>query len=175
MYDKTLSRGKHSRLSWWIPFVWTFIFFLIQNSFNALIAQKAPIFLLAVVLFFSFREGAWRGAMVGVFAGLLLEVFGQGRLGSEMLVLGLMGFIFGWGTKTFFQESPILYFLVPLLAFYFVTYLRLFLFYFASQELAFFGRVALDFFWTWDAVGMAVLSPLIFSGLRRVIDGVSSR
>lgn len=155
-----------------IPFFLIFLLFLLQNAAGFIFPQKTPVFLLCGVLFYAFSEGPGFGALLGVFAGLLLEVFATGRPGGEMAVFALTGFIFGRGTRIFFGESLFMRFLMPLLAFYFSLLLRFLIFYVSSGEAqafgSFYGRSLL-----WDTLGMLAVCPVIFFFLKKVGHGLS--
>src|SRR4051812_32039529 len=110
------------------PFFWMFVLFLVQNATSSLFPQKTPILLLTALLFYALSEGPEFGALLGAYAGLLLEIFGQGAMGGEVVVLAATGFVFGKCAGAFFRESIFAQFLFPVLAFYFAAFLRLFLY-----------------------------------------------
>ena len=155
-----------------IPFFLIFFLFLLQNSVGLIFPQKTPVLLLCGVLFYAFSEGPWFGALLGAYAGLLLEVFTTGRLGSEMMVLAATGFIFGRGTRIFFGESLFMRFLMPLLAFYFSVFFRFLLFYAFSGEGQAFG-IFRNHLLLWDTLGLLVACPVVFSFLKKVSYGLS--
>lgn len=154
------------------PFFWIFFIFLLQNAVTFLFPQKAPTLLLITVLFYALSEGPWFGALLGAFAGLLLEVFGLGRMGGEILVLSFAGFLFGQSAGTFFRESIFAQILLPVLAFYLTTFLRFVLFAVSAGEGVSFS-VLRESCLSWDILGVLVVSPLIFFFLKKVSYGVS--
>ena len=152
------------------PFVWVSVVFLVQNALNFAFPQRTPALLLCAVLFYAFSEGPVFGMLLGAYAGLLLEIFGTGRFGYEILVFAATGFLFGRGTKTFFRESFFLSFLVPVLAFYFMTVLRLLIFHLSSGE----GFPSADELWfPWETLTVFAVCPVVFFFLKKVGHGVS--
>ena len=107
------------------PFFWLFVLFLIQNSVHTVFLQNTPPFLLIGVIFYALSEGAAYGVLVGCFAGLFLEIFGVGKIGYQMAVLGITGGLVGFLSSQIFRESFLTQFLLPSLANYFVTLLNL--------------------------------------------------
>ena len=154
-----------------LPFFWIFILYLMQNASGIFFPQKTPILLISAVLFYAFAEGPWMGALAGAFAGLLLEIFGTGRFGAELIVLATAGFVFGRITRTFFRESVFMRFFVPVTAFYFVILFRALIFYIALGE----GR---DFSILdqccppRETLWVIIVYPLVFYFLKRVTDGL---
>ncbi len=154
------------------PFFWVLVLFMAQNAVGSFFPQKTPILLICGVLFFAFSEGPLFGALLGLYAGLLLEVFGVGRMGSEMVVFAATGFIFGRGTKTFFRESFFITFLMPLLAFYFFVFFRFLIFYFSQGDGRDFG-IYRESLLPWDILSMLAACPVIFFFLKKVSHGLS--
>ena len=150
-----------------IPFFLIFCLFLLQNAIALLFPQKTPTLLLIAVLFYALSEGPLFGALLGAFAGALLEIFGQGRMGSDTVVLAAAGFIFGHSARTFFRESLLAQFFFPVLAFYFVALSRLVLYQISSGggfDLSFIRAVLLP----WDVAVVFASAPVIFFCLRKV-------
>ena len=144
-----------------------FCLFLLQNAIMLVFPQKTPTLLLIAVLFYALSEGPLFGALLGAFAGALLEVFGQGRMGCDLLIFSVTGFIFGRTAGTFFRESLLSQFFFPVLAFYFVSFSRLVLYQISSGggfDLSFFHAALLP----WDAAVVFASAPVIFFALRKV-------
>ena len=148
------------------PFFWVFVFFLLQNAAGFFIIQRTPVLLLLAILYYALSEGAGYGALLGAFAGLLLEVFGQGRLGCEVLVFSAAGYLFGKSGSAFFRESLFSQFLFPLIAFYFMALSRLLLYQFFSGSFDF--SLVKATFMPYDALVVLASAPVLFFFLRKV-------
>ncbi len=150
-----------------IPFFWIFVLFLLQNAVGLFIPQRTPALLLLAILFYALSEGPVVGALLGIFAGVLLEIFGQGRMGCEILVLASTGFIFGKGGSAFFRESVFSQFLFPVLAFHFMVFLRLAIYQVFSSDpfdLSLLGAALLPY----DVLIIFTAAPVLFFFLRKV-------
>ncbi len=157
-----------------IPFFWVFVLFLAQNALGAAFPQKTPVFLLVAVLFYALSEGPLFGAALGAFAGLLLEIFGHGRMGAEMLVFSAAGLIFGQTARTFFRESLLSQFLFPVLAFYFVVVSR-FAIDQAVSGAGFDLSTAAAVLMPYDVAMVFASAPVVFFFLRKVSYAESRR
>ncbi len=149
------------------PFFWIFILFLLQNALGNAFELKAPILLLAGLLFYALSEGPFFGAILGAYAGLLLEIFGLGRMGAEILVFSAAGLVFGQTARTFFRESLLSQFLFPVLAFYFVVISR-FIIDQASSGAGFDISLAGAALLPYDVAMVFASTPVIFFVLRKV-------
>lgn len=148
------------------PFFWVFFFFLLQNTIGFFIPQRTPALLLLAILYYALSEGAGYGALLGAFAGLLLEIFGQGKMGAEVAVFAAAGWFFGRGGSAFFRESLFSQFLFPLLAFYFVALTRLAIYQIAAGE--FDASLLGATFMPYDALVVLASAPVLFFFLRKV-------
>lgn len=149
------------------PFFWIFFIFLIQNALNFIVPQKSPVLLLAAVLFYALSEGPRFGFFLGAYTGMLLEIFGVGRIGGEMLVFSLMGFIFGQSSVTFFRESFFSQLVLPVLAFYFTVLLRFLLLRISGGITGEFSLIR-ESFLSWEIVAVMAVSPAIFFFLKKI-------
>jgi cell shape-determining protein MreD len=86
-------------------FFWTFVFFIFQNALASVFPEHTPQLLLLNVIFYGFIEGASFGLVLGLFAGLLMEIFGTGRLGFDIFLAGGLGFFSGMVSSKIFPES----------------------------------------------------------------------
>ncbi len=142
-----------------------FLLFLLQNSLNIVFPQNTPSFVLIGVIFYALTEGPLFGFVIGCFAGIFLEMFGVGRVGYEMLILGVVGAASGFIASKVFRDSLLTQLALPALSAYFMVYLNLVIVKAALHEPLGPGLLVEAFlfpnlFWT------VVLSPLIFSLLK---------
>ncbi len=86
-------------------FFWTFIAFMLQNAAVWVFPERVPQLLLLNVIFYGFIEGASFGFILGLFAGILMEIFGTGRLGLDIFLSGGLGFFSGLLSSKIFPES----------------------------------------------------------------------
>ena len=143
-----------------------FLLFLAQNFFNYLFDGIVPPLTLIGVIYYSLKDGWRSGAKLGLFAGLLAELFGQGAPGFYMAQFAATGLLSGFVSSKIFQESLPAEIFLPLA----LTYLSM------LSEMVFLG-------WAggnrsgWECFGQAfrprvlaaavVVSPLLFSWLHR--------
>lgn len=66
-----------------------------------------PDILIIAVLFFSLYGGFTVGATLGLFAGLIKEIFTGGVFGTEVLFLSSLGIFFGYNFSKFYREKAI--------------------------------------------------------------------
>ncbi len=102
----------------WRAAFWIFALFLAQNALQYLLADLAPPLVLPAVLFYALSRGASFGLGTGVFAGLLFEVFGVGKLGVHVGLFALIGYTAGALSSKIFRESFVAQIILPVLCHY---------------------------------------------------------
>ena len=95
-----------------------FILFLVQNFLSALLQANAPPVLLIGVIYYALKEGWRTGLWLGLFAGFLVEMYGQGPLGFYMAEFALLGVVFGFLSTQLFGDSLWAQIFLPVAAVY---------------------------------------------------------
>ena len=141
------------------PFWLIFILFLVQNSLNYLFMGNWPPFLLIGVIYYSLKKGSRFGLALGLFAGALTEIYGQGGLGFYMTEYAAMGALSGFASSKIFQDSWLAEIFLPVAAAYFCA---------VSESRSFSAA-----FQPWVLGGTVVFSPFLFFCLQRTSAGRS--
>ncbi len=101
-------------------FIWVFIFFLIHNTLLFVFPLPVPSLVLITVIFYGLYEGPLFGLALGIAAGFLLDLFGAGRMGAEMMLYGAIGWLCGNTAKNIFRESTLTQFFLAAFGAYFL-------------------------------------------------------
>ena len=91
--------------AWLEPFLAVFFAFFVQNFIQAIWAENALPFLLVAVVYYALKKGVWAGVVLGFFAGLLMELFGQGPLGAFLMPMVLSGALAGAAAGKLFHDN----------------------------------------------------------------------
>ena len=126
------------------------------------------------VIFYSLREGALFGMVLGAVAGFLLELLGQGALGVWMLNLAAVGALSGYVSSKIFQDSLLTEIFLPGLAFYFSTLAEILFLQARSGSLNGWDALGRAFLF-WPLLGSLVFSPVLFGWLQKRRSKVSWR
>ena len=147
-------------------FFWVFVLFCLQNFSSYLLGAAAPSLLLIGVMVYSLNEGSRFGLLLGLFAGFLSDLFGQGALGFGMMQLASVGVLSGLVSTQIFQEGYFTELFLPAVALYFS----------ALAEILFTQNISGDA-WGWACLGYAfrpwtlantaLVSPILFSFLKK--------
>jgi len=148
--------------------------FLAQNSLNYLFYLKAPALVLVGVLFYALSEGPSFGALVGLWAGFLMDLFEMGRPGFWMSTLAATGYFSGVISSTVFQDSLLTQIVLPVGALYSVTFAEAWVLRSQSGEGVGFGLLGAAFL-PWPLITTAFCSPWLFSRLHRWTPGARRR
>ena len=135
------------------PFWLIFILFLVQNSLNYLFMGNLPPLMLIGVIYYSLKQGSRFGTALGLFAGSLAEMYGQGGLGFYMTQYAAVGALSGFVSSKIFQDSLLAEILLPAAAAYFCAALE--------------SRSFSAAFQPWVLTGTVVFSPLLFYCLQK--------
>ena len=100
--------------------------FLVQNTLHYVFPQIVLPFLLSGVIFYALTEGPVFGAVIGCFAGFLLDILGTGKIGGSMAIFSLIGVFTGFSSTKIFYDSFFTQALLPMLSQYAVYVLNLF-------------------------------------------------
>ena len=146
-----------------------FLLFLLQNFLNYLAPGRVPSLLLIGVIYYSLNQGPRFGMLLGLFAGFLLELFGQGGFGFYMVQLAVLGLLSGFVSSKVFQDSLLAEILLPALAAYGCLLSEAMFMRAAAGESAGW-ECFVQAFQPWVFVGTAFLAPLLFSRLQRSSD-----
>ena len=112
--------------------------------------------------------------VLGVAAGFLLDLFGQGGFGFWMLNLAGVGVLSGYASSKVFQDSLLTEIFLPALAFYFSSLAEIIFLQLRSGTFS--GGEALGrAFLFWPFLGSLVFSPVIFAWLERFYSVRSGR
>ena len=147
-------------------FALLFILFLAQNFLNYLFPQNVPPILLVGLVYYSLKEG-WRfGAVLGLFTGMLLELFGQGALGFYLIQMIVLGTLSGWASAAIFPDGLLTEILFPVLGAY-LAMLSEVIFTQANTAGLVSASCLLLAFRPWILLGTSVFSLFFFSWLQR--------
>ena len=109
-------------------FLWIVFLFLTQNMFHYVFPGVVLPFLLAGVIFFALTEGPIFGAVLGCFAGFLLDILGAGKLGGSMALFSLVGILAGFSSTKIFYDSLFTQILLPIFCQYMICAGRVYFF-----------------------------------------------
>lgn len=124
--------------------------------------------LLVIVLFYALYEGPFFGALLGCVAGFLMDLYGVGRLGSQIALYAGCGAFAGFSASKFFRDSFFSQVILPVLAVYFMTFSNLAIMHTSSGD-PFDGLDLLRSAFVPQALIItAVTSPLLFALLKRI-------
>ena len=148
------------------PFLFIFFLFVAQNFMNYLMAGNIPPVVLISVVYYSLKHGWRSGLWLGLFAGGLHEIFGQGPLGFYMAQFAAVGVLSGFLSSRIFGDSLLTEILLPTLAVYFSSLCEIFYVQWMAQDPSPWRNLSLAFrpgtlFIT------ALFSPLLFYCLRK--------
>ena len=150
-----------------LAFVALFLLFLLQNASSIIFSQKPPSFVLIGVIFYALKEGPNFGFVIGCVSGLLLEIFGVGQLGFEVLILGLVGYGSGFVALKIFGDSLLTEIILPALAAYVTIFFNLLIIKISFRESLSLGLFVEAFLFQ-SILLTAFLSPLVFFGLKKI-------
>lgn len=140
--------------------------FLAQNAVDAVFPRVSSPLLLITVLFYALSGGAFFGFLAGGWAGFLLELFGLGPLGGQMILLGAAGTLGGLLSRKLFRDSLWTQTLVAPVFFYLVTLSNLWLMRATVRnEPAGFSLLG-EAFLPFELLVTAIMAPLIFRFLK---------
>lgn len=86
-----------------------------------LLPFSLPPLLLILVIFYALYEGPLFGAVLGCAAGLLMDLYGVGRMGTQIALYAVCGVLAGYSASKFFRDSFVSQVILPAFAAYFVT------------------------------------------------------
>ena len=150
-----------------LAFFWILVLFLAQNSLTYVFPEKAPALVLIGVLYYALAEGRTFGALIGIWGGLCIDLFGLGRPGFSMAAFAAAGFSCGFISSKIFQDSLPAEFALPVLSLYLIQLAELALLHAGSGEpltAAMLGEALL----LWPLLTTLAVSPWLFGKLRRV-------
>ena len=93
--------------------VWILFFYFLQNALVSIFPLIPFPFMIAAVIYFALTKGPAFGALVGFFAGLLLETFATSRFGVQLGLWTAAGFFSGLLSSRVFPESFLVQLLLP--------------------------------------------------------------
>lgn len=149
-----------------LALAWVFFLFLFQNFLNTLFPGKCPPLVLIAVVFYSLEEGSLFGMGLGMAAGFLLDLFGQGGVGFWMLNLAAVGALAGYASSKVFQDSLLTEIFLPAVAFYFSTLAEI-VFLQSRAGVPVGWEVSGRAFLFWPMLTSLVISPTIFGWLQK--------
>ena len=137
------------------------LLFLIQNALGLIFSDKVPALVLIGVVYYGLARGPAFGFVLGVTAGVFSEIFGVGKIGYEMMALGLCGLAAGYTATAFFRENLLARVVLPAVLVYATTLFHLS----ATQALLNTGGVfeILKEAFVWPSIlSTAFFSPILF-------------
>ena len=149
-------------------FFWVLILFLVQELFGFVFPYWTPPLMLIGVIFYALTEGPVFGAVIGCFAGFLLDILGVGKLGGSMAILSSVGALTGFSASKIFYDGFLAQLLLPVLGNYFLCFFSL-LFYqnLPNAEAPSFGLFRESLILSQPLL-TALVSPAAFSFLKKV-------
>ncbi len=127
-----------------------------------------PPLMLIGVIFYALTEGPIFGAVIGGYAGFLLDILEVGKLGGSTAIFSGLGVLAGFSASNIFYDSLLTAFLLPALSNYFLCFFSL-LFY---RNLPQTEGLSIDLFreslMLSQPILTAVVSPITFSFLKKV-------
>ena len=137
--------------------------FLIQGAFNNVFWRLHPPFLLIGVIFYAMTEGPIFGAVIGCFAGFLLDILGVGKLGVFMVIFALIGTLSGFSSAKIFYDSLFTQISLPFLSQFFVCLVNL---YFIESPAG--PGIIKEAFFMSQPWFVALVSPAVFLFLKKI-------
>ena len=95
------------------------ILFFMENTLHTLFPDQIFPLVLIAVIFFALKQSAGWGALIGLWGGLLLEIFKVGPIGFTLLPMAAVGAISSFMSSKIFRESFLAQVVLPAGAFYF--------------------------------------------------------
>lgn len=144
-----------------------FLFFA-QNAFQYVWPAAVCPLLLVGVIFYALTEGPLFGAVIGCFAGFLLDTLGVGKLGGSMTLYSLVGICTGYSSTKIFYDSFFTQILLPVFFQYAVCLAHLFFARNIPQGEGAGWRILSDAFWVSQPWFTVAASLAVFSFLKKV-------
>ena len=146
-----------------------FVIFILQTTLFPLLAIRGifPNTALIIVTSYALLRGSKEGAIVGGFAGLLMDIFFSKMIGFYTLLYLAVGLLFGRSQKNFYRENyllPIIFCAISTVLFQAVLYITGFLFRGEGNLLYFLFSVLLP-----ELVYMAIVTILVY----RILFGIN--
>ncbi|MBI2095841.1 MAG: hypothetical protein HYT89_06705 [Candidatus Omnitrophica bacterium] len=143
-----------------------FFFFLVQNTLGLVFSEYAPALALAAVVYYGLTRGPSFGFFLGAAAGVFFEIFSVGRIGHEMIALGLCGLAAGYTATAFFRENLLARVVLPAALVYGEALFRLAMDGGVREMGSVFGILQDAFVWP-TILSTAIFSPFLFRLLGR--------
>lgn len=143
-----------------------FFFFLVQNTLGLVFSEYAPALVLIAVVYYGLTQGPSFGFLLGVAAGIFFEIFSVGKIGYEMMALGLCGLLAGYTATAFFRENLLARVVLPAVLVYGETLFRLVIDGGVREAGSVFGALRDAFVWP-TILSTAIFSPVVFRLLGR--------
>ncbi len=110
-----------------LSFFWILFLFVAQSTIHTIFPPVITPLLVIGVIFFALTEGPSFGAVIGCFAGFLLDMLGVGKLGGSMAMLSVTGALAGFFSGQIFYDSFFTQIALPLFSQYLICVMNLFL------------------------------------------------
>ena len=150
----------------WGAFAAVFFFFLVQNTLGLVFSEYAPALVLITVVYYGLTQGPSFGFVLGAVAGVFFEIFSVGKIGYEMMALGLCGLVAGYTATAFFRENLLARVVLPAALVYWEALFRLVMDGGSREAGPVFGILREAFVWP-TILSTAIFSPLLFRLLGR--------
>ena len=141
--------------------LWILLLFFIENMTHLLFPDQAFPLVLSAVIFFALRQSTGAGALIGLWGGLLLELFKVGPIGFAVLPMAAVGAVSSFMSSKIFRESFLAQVVMPAGAFYFFLAVNVG----SLWEKTFLFKILLA----------ALLSPVIFHFLKKTVESSPAR
>lgn len=150
-----------------ISAILVFFNFILQTTLFQLFAIRGvlPNTALVIVVSYALLRGSREGALMGIGAGLLQDIFFQGALGFYSVLYPLLAVLFGRSQRDFYRENyilPVLFCSIAACLYEIAVYIVGFVFYGTGNVLYFLFRVMLPIM-VYTAVVTVPVYRILFS------------
>ncbi len=144
------------------------LFFLAQVAIAYIFPGWVPPFVLITVIFYALTEGPTFGALLGCFAGFLLDIIGTGKLGSSMAIYSGIGVFTGFSASKIFYDSFLTQLLLPMMGNFSACFFSLLIYKYLPpyEKLSF--HIFRESFILSQPILTVLVSPLMFNFLKKV-------
>ena len=150
-------------------FFWITTLFLAQEMFGFIFPRGVPPLTLIGVLFYALIEGPVFGAVIGCFAGFLMDILGVEKLGGSMAILSSLGVLAAFSASKIFYDSFFTQVFLPPLGNYLLCFFSLLFFKNFPQAEGFSFDLFKESFFLSQPLLTVVVSPAVFLFLKKAV------
>ena len=150
-------------------FFWILFLFLIQSMISFIFTAWTPPLILIGVIFYALIEGPLFGAVIGCFAGFLMDILGVGKLGGSMAIVSSLGVLAGFSASKIFYDSFFTQIFLPALGNYLLCFFSLLFFKNLPQAEGFSLDLFKESLLLCQPLLTVAASPVVFMFLKKVV------